>query len=198
MSQSIFVNIGGVSNITLIDEDDLMAGDNSFGNAIIDDYLIKNCNLDFDLNGEMSRNGKKIYSLYNHIKNDLYFNKKLPKSLDRNYFHHYLNNLPKTFEARDIIFTLLSIIPESIKELIPSRKNYHIVLSGGGRKNQTLVGLFKNTFSNVSLIDDFQLDGDFIESQGMGLLATRYLKKMPSTYANTTGLKKSIYLGERC
>ena len=198
MSQSIFVNIGGVSNITLIDEDDLMAGDTSFGNAIIDDYMLKNCKLDFDLNGDMSRNGKKIDSLYNHIKNDLFFNEKLPKSLDRNYFHHYLNNLSKTFEARDIIFTLLSIIPETIKKIIPSHKNYHIVLSGGGRKNRTLVSLFKKIFSNVSLIDDFQLDGDFIESQGMGLLATRYLKKMPSTYVNTTGLKKNIYLGEKC
>ena len=108
-----------------------MAGDTSFGNAIIDDYMLKNCKLDFDLNGDMSRNGKKIDSLYNHIKNDLFFNEKLPKSLDRNYFHHYLNNLSKTFEARDIIFTLLSIIPETIKKIIPSHKNYHIVLSGG-------------------------------------------------------------------
>jgi hypothetical protein len=32
----------------------------------------------------------------------------------------------------------------------------------------------------------------------MGLLATRYLKKIPSTYVNTTGLKKNIYLGEKC
>ena len=139
--------------------------------------MLKNCKLDFDLNGDMSRNGKKIDSLYNHIKNDLFFNEKLPKSLDRNYFNHYLNNLSKTFEARDIIFTLLSIIPETIKKIIPSHKNYNIVLSGGGRKNQTLVSLFKKIFSNVSLIDDFKLDGDFIESQGMGLLATRYLKK---------------------
>jgi anhydro-N-acetylmuramic acid kinase len=198
MSQAIFVNIGGVSNITLIDEDDLIAGDTSFGNAIINDYLIKNCNLDLDLNGEMSRNGKKIDSLYNHITNDLYFNKKLPKSLDRNYFHHYLNNLPKTFEARDIIFTLLSIIPESIKKLISPQKEFHVILSGGGRKNLTLVNLFKKKFSNVSLIDDFQIDGDFIESQGMGLLATRYLQKIPSTFEYTTGLNKSIYLGERC
>ena len=49
-----------------------------------------------------------------------------------------------------------------------------------------------------SLIDDFKLNGDFIESQGMGLLAVRYLKKIPSTFKNTTGLKKNIYLGEQC
>ena len=44
-------------------------------------------------------------------------------SLDRNYFHHYLNNLSKTFKARDVIFTLLSIIPETIKKIIPSYKS---------------------------------------------------------------------------
>lgn len=198
INQCLFVNIGGVSNISLIDEDILKAGDTSFGNAIIDDYLKKNCNCDFDLNGEKSKDGKIIDSLFNLITNDLFFREKLPKSLDRNYFHHYLNDLPKNFETRDIIFTLLSIIPESIKRLISPQKEFHVILSGGGRKNLTLVNLFKKKFSNVSLIDDFQIDGDFIESQGMGLLATRYLQKIPSTFEHTTGLNKSIYLGERC
>ena len=46
---------------------------------------------------------------------------------------------------------------------------------GGGRKNLTLLKLFQNIFEDVFLIDDFNLDGDFIESQGMGLLAIRYL-----------------------
>ena len=198
ITNCVFVNIGGVSNITIINEGSIVAGDSSFGNAIINDYLKNYNNYEFDLNGEMSRNGKRIDSLFNKIKSDLFFSKKLPKSLDRNYFHNYLSNLPKNFESKDIIFTLLSIIPDSINSLIPKNKKFHIILSGGGRKNLTLVKLFKNNFDNVSLIDDFQLDGDFIESQGMGLLAVRYLKKIPSTFKNTTGLKKNVYLGEKC
>ena len=69
---------------------------------------------------------------------------------------------------------------------------------GGGRKNLTLIKLFQNKFRDVSLIDDYDLDGDFIESQGMGLLAIRYLNKIHSTYKSTTGVSKDIYLGEKC
>ena len=51
---------------------------------------------------------------------------------------------------------------------------------------------------NISLIDDFQIDGDFIESQGMALLGIRYMLKKQSTYYETTKVLKNIYLGEKC
>ena len=69
---------------------------------------------------------------------------------------------------------------------------------GGGRKNLTLQKIFKNYFNNVSLIDIYNLNGDFIESQGMAYLGIRYLLKKNSTYFTTTKVLKNIYLGERC
>ena len=69
---------------------------------------------------------------------------------------------------------------------------------GGGRKNLTLQKIFKNYFSDVSLIDIYNMNGDFIESQGMAYLGIRYLLKKRSTYNTTTKVLKNIYLGERC
>ena len=40
LKKVIFVNIGGVTNITLINNEDIKAGDSSFGNAIINDCLL--------------------------------------------------------------------------------------------------------------------------------------------------------------
>ena len=42
------------------------------------------------------------------------------------------------------------------------------------------------------------LDGDYIESQGMALLSIRFLNKKKSTFTSTTGVKREVYLGERC
>ena len=195
---SIFINIGGVTNITLIENNKITAGDSSYGNALINDILSLRTNYDFDLNGNLSKSGKIINTLSDKILNDKYFKKKLPKSLDRNYFHQYLKDVKDDFFIEDVIYTLLSVIPESINRIIDNNKKYKIILMGGGRKNLTLIKLFQNKFRDVSLIDDYDLDGDFIESQGMGLLAIRYLNKIHSTFKSTTGVSKNIYLGEKC
>ena len=192
----IFVNIGGVTNITIVDEGQIKAGDSSFGNALINDFLISKTNHEFDNNGNISKSGKKITNLFDIIQEDRFFKKELPKSLDRNHFHYCLEEIKKDYLIEDILYTLLSIIPNSIKKIINNKKKYKIILLGGGRKNLTLIKIFKELFNNVNLIDDFNFDGDFIESQGMGLLAIRYLKKIPSTYRTTTGVTKNIYLGE--
>ncbi len=197
LEPTIFINIGGVTNLTLIETNQIKAGDISFGNALINDFLISKTNKEYDLNGNISKSGKKIETLYNKILNDKYFKKELPKSLDRNYFHHYLNNINDKLLVEDILYTLLSIIPETINRIINSNKKYKIILMGGGRKNLTLINLFKRAFEDVNIIDDYNFNGDFIESQGMGILAIRYLKKINSTYKSTTGILKNIYLGEK-
>ncbi len=192
----IFVNIGGVTNITIIDKGKIIAGDSSFGNAIINDLLISKTNYEIDYNGNISNSGKKISKIFDLIFNDNFFKKDFPKSLDRNYFHHYLKEIEENYLIEDIIYTLLAIIPNSISKILSNKKKYKIILMGGGRKNLTLVKFFEEIFDDVSLIDDFNFDGDFIESQGMGLLAIRYLKKIASTYKSTTGISNNIYLGE--
>ena len=73
-----------------------------------------------------------------------------------------------------------------------------IILCGGGRKNLTLQKLFRQHFKDVHSIDEYGLDGDYIESQGMALLSIRYLMRKKSTFTSTTGVKREVYLGERC
>ena len=69
-------------------------------------------------------------------------------------------------------------------------KNY----CGGGRKNLSLMKSIKDKLPsnvNLSLTDDYKIDGDFIESQAFAYLAIRsYLKKKIS-FPKTTNVKKS-------
>jgi len=198
LKKVIFVNIGGVTNITVIDNQKITAGDSSFGNAIVNDLIYENTKERFDVDGSLSNNGQRIDVLFNRIISDKYFLENLPKSLDRNYFHKYIDNSIKDKKLNDLIYTLLEVIPFTINSLISSQSDFKIILMGGGRKNLTLQKIFSKYFDNISLIDSYQIDGDFIESQGMALLGIRYFLKKQSTYYETTKVLKNIYLGEKC
>ena len=198
LKKVIFVNIGGVTNITVIDNQKITAGDSSFGNAIVNDLIYEKTKERFDVDGSLSNNGQKIDVLFNRIISDKYFLENLPKSLDRNYFHKYIDNSIKDKNLNDLIHTLLEVIPFAISSLISSQSDFKIILMGGGRKNLTLQKIFTEYFDNISLIDNYQIDGDFIESQGMALLGIRYMLKKQSTYYETTKVLKNIYLGEKC
>ena len=198
LKKVIFVNIGGVTNITVIDNQKITAGDSSFGNAIVNDLIYEKTKERFDVDGSLSNNGQKIDVLFNRIISDKYFLENLPKSLDRNYFHKYIDNSVKDKKLNDLIYTLLEVIPFAINSLISLQSEFKIILMGGGRKNLTLQKIFTEYFDNISLIDNYQIDGDFIESQGMALLGIRYMLKKQSTYYETTKVLKNIYLGEKC
>ena len=50
--------------------------------------------------------------------------------------------------------------------------------------------------SNVKLIDDYGIDGDFVESQAFAYLAIRSYLALPITFPETTGVKKSCIGGK--
>ena len=70
-------------------------------------------------------------------------------------------------------------------------KSIHILISGGGRKNNFLVKrIKKKTIRPVKLIDGLKINGDFVESQAFAYLAIRSYLKLPISFPDTTGVKK--------
>ena len=73
------------------------------------------------------------------------------------------------------------------------------MICGGGRKNKYLLLCLKKYLpSNITIrvIDEYSLNGDFIESQAFAFLAIRSYKKLPITFPNTTNCKKPCLGGE--
>ena len=67
-------------------------------------------------------------------------------------------------------------------------------MCGGGRKNNFLIQGVKNFLKskkNISLnsIDEYNLDGDYVESRAFGYLAIRSYLNLPISYPKTTGCK---------
>ena len=68
-----------------------------------------------------------------------------------------------------------------------------VLVCGGGRKNKVLLEkIKKNTLQNIILqpIDDYGIDGDFVESQAFAFLAIRSVLKLPISFPETTGCNK--------
>ena len=77
------------------------------------------------------------------------------------------------------------LISKNIKNIF--KHDIDIILCGGGRKNLTLVKHLKKLLKyNIKSIDDFKIDGDFIESQAFAYLSIRSYLRKPISYPSTT------------
>ena len=194
---SAILNIGGVSNITLLFKKKLIGFDIGPGNAIIDDLVYFFYKKNFDKNGKYAKKGFLIKSIYNSYKKNLFFTKKYPKSLDRNHFKKYLVKLKK-YKKNDAIHTAALMTVFAIINSINfyKIKINEIILTGGGRKNIFILNKLKEYYKDkkikVSLIDTYGFDGDLIESQMFGYLAIRSIKNLPISTPLTTGIKHPI------
>ena len=64
-------------------------------------------------------------------------------------------------------------------------------MSGGGRKNKYLIKKLEEKINfPLRFIDDYGIDGDFVESQAFAYLAIRSYLKLPISFPGTTGCLK--------
>jgi anhydro-N-acetylmuramic acid kinase len=174
----------------------LRAKDIGPGNVLIDEYLKKTKKLEFDLDGNIASQGKVNMDIINQFIEHEIYNSKNRHSYDRSEFDF---NFVKGLEFEDAVSTLNYFTALIISNFLNENfdENTNIILCGGGRKNKTLSKNIKNlTKKNVVDIDEFNFDGDFIESQAFAYLAIRSFFKKNISYPKTTKVKKPITGGE--
>ena len=193
------LNIGGISNITLIGdlkEENLISKDIGPGNCLIDEWMRRNKKGNYDKNGEAASIGKTNELILNQALEDFEnVTDKNMNSFDVNDFEiNFLRGLDLEDGASTITdFTSNIIASKLLSEISKSNlKITKIILCGGGRKNKTLIDRIKKHFGNevkFETTDDYGVDGDFVESQAFAFLAIRSFFKLPISFPNTTGCK---------
>ena len=200
------LNVGGIANITLISSNnssDLKSFDIGPGNCLLDEWIRKNSKKRFDKNGELAQAGKTDKIILNQAI-DSFENIKKNTNLSFDVKDFDLNFV-RGLSLKDGLSTLTdftaTIISQSIIDSINLDKGIqlNILVCGGGRKNLTLINSIKNKLPyhmKLSLIDDYKIDGDFVESQAFAYLAIRsYLKKIIS-FPKTTNVKNACSGGD--
>ena len=201
-----FLNIGGISNMTKIDKNfnlNLMEGfDIGPGNCLIDTWMKKNSQFKYDKDGMIASSGK-INQLILNQAIDNFNSPNYLKSLDiNNYEISFLRGLEFEEGCTTITEVTAYLIANGINNLTKQNNDSNlVVLCGGGRKNKFLIKRIDNYLDvkkNFVLkdIDDFDLDGDFIESQAFGFLAARSVLNLPISFPNTTRCKKAVTGGD--
>ena len=189
-----FLNIGGITNYTYIYNGDILeATDVGPGMCLIDELMRKKLNKRYDKNGKLAKSGKINKKMLN----------KLQKKLKEKTFltgHAHLKT--KSFDTKDFNFSFVKKL--SLKDEAATLTEFtaraimnksmqfkdKIILCGGGRKNKFLVEKLKKKNNLIKFIDDYNVDGDFIESQAFAYLAIRSFLKLPISFPKTTGCKK--------
>ena len=200
------LNIGGISNITIINEPtgsvNFFSKDIGPGNCLIDQWVRKNSSKKYDLNGNLASSGE-INEIILEQAQELHTNRVVKKkSLDVSDFDiSFARGLSLKDGARTLTDFTASLIGDELKKSISSINNSikNIYLCGGGRKNKILIEKIKQYLPpaiKLKKIDDFKINGDFIESQAFAFLAIRSYLNLPITFPNTTGCKKPCTGGE--
>ena len=185
----VVLNIGGVSNITYIDGDTLIACDTGPGNALLDDFMNRTTGQRFDTDGRMAAQGTADAAWIAEALNDPFFALPPPKSLDRNDFAKRIlrNAAPADGAATLTAFTVAAIA--RIVPLLPKRPKSWVV-AGGGARNHTMMRSLRERLhpASVESADALGWSTDAIEAQAFGFLAARGLKGLPLSYPATTGV----------
>ena len=200
------INIGGISNATMISEDDnelnFKANDIGPGNCLIDEWVRKNSKYKFDENGNIGKSGKINELILNQAKENFVISS-YEKSLDVNDFDlSFVRGLSLEDGCATITDFTSYLISDGLKYINSINKNNpgYFLLCGGGRKNIYLIKLIKKYLSNTNIklnnIDEFGFDGDFIESQAFGYLAIRTFLGLPISFPKTTRCKSPTVGGE--
>ena len=201
------INIGGITNITQIKEDlnnsiNFFAYDVGPGNCLIDDWVRNNKDLKFDKDGNYANIGKVDDLILNQAIDNFEF-KSYETSLDvKDFDTSFVKGL--SFEDGCATLTKFTayLIADGLRKI--NKQNninpHHYIICGGGRKNKSLMQSIENYLVNKNIIikdiDDYNFNGNFIESQAFAYLAIRSYLKLPISFPCTTRSKKAISGGD--
>lgn len=203
-------NLGGISNLTLIDKTSkvIRAFDTGPANMLMDLYIskISRGERTFDADGKMAATGIPVEkAVEESLASEKYFSLKPPKSCGREQFG---DNFLAEFELKmgavfpqDKMATLAELTARSISEaytkLCPKLPEV-VILCGGGAKNLYLKKRIQYHLPDVDVTTSEELNWPVsaIEGGAFALLAACRIWGLTSNLPQTTGAKKSVSLGK--
>ncbi|MCV6595192.1 MAG: anhydro-N-acetylmuramic acid kinase [Silicimonas sp.] len=199
----VFLNIGGVANITWLDADAAspeapgacLSFDTGPGNALIDDLCAARLGERMDRDGVLTRAGEvDMEALQSMLIGRAFFAEMPPKSLDRQDFTDWMDLIQGLPDA-DAVATLASGTAGAISMAMdhcpaPPRQ---VLVSGGGRRNPGLMEMIAGLLDcPVRPVEELGLDGDMLEAQAFAYLAVRVQRGLPTSAPGTTGVAAPV------
>ena len=188
----VFLNIGGVSNITYIENKDAIpySFDIGIGNGPLDLVMQKFYNKSFDANGEISLNGNINYNALDNILDNYWFKIAPPKSIDKNYLNKLLFLNIDHLNPEDKAASISRLISLQLKNSFNffTVKPKSLFISGGGVKNLAIIKGISEEYNDILRSLENNWNADAMEAQAFAYLSARSFKSLPYTFNKITGV----------
>jgi anhydro-N-acetylmuramic acid kinase len=201
----VVVNIGGISNISVLHADGSVSGfDTGPGNVLMDAWIARHLGHDFDADGAWAATGAEIPDLLALLLEEPYFALPAPKSTGRDLFHpDWLAARLTGFtgaSAADVQFTLTRLTAVTIAAAIrchgPSTDAVYVC--GGGACNGTLLRELAVALDGQATVESSAALGvapNRVEALAFAWLACRFTQREAGNLASVTGAKGGRILG---
>ena len=193
----VFVNIGGISNLTFIGKggQTIVAYDSGPGNTLIDQWVEAHAGIPYDQGGMIASEGRVDPDLAARYLGHAFFTDPVRRSLDRNDFRPPEGTAASLEDgARTLAHVTAAAILRSARHL-PEKPTLYVVC-GGGRLNRVIMGdlaaLAEADGAEVVAAEAVDLNGDSMEAEAWAYLAVRSLRGLPLTFPGTTGVKVPV------
>ena len=194
-SPRAIVNLGGIANITALDEKGGARGwDIGPGCMLMDGWHRECRGGDFDANGEWAAGGKADAKLLGRLRGHWFLAKPPPKSCGREEFDliHFRAALSEC-DPRDAQATLLEWTAGLVAEAAAEFGAEKIFLCGGGAKNTALRGRIGELFpGEVLTTEAIGVPVDLVESAAFAWLAKAHMDGEPPDAQTITGTPPRI------
>ena len=198
------LNIGGISNITLLRADGSLLGfDCGPGNALMDAWCAQHTGAAYDAEGAWAATGQVIPALLERMLADPYFGKPPPKSTGRDLFNApWLQSHRGPFakaEPVDVQATLTELTAAACsREVLRHQPDLaRLIVCGGGALNTQLMHRLVALLPGVPVSSsaDWGLPPLQVEATAFGWLARKTIRREVLDLKSTTGAKGARVLG---
>ncbi len=192
----VFVNIGGISNLTFAGTDGrISAYDSGPGNTLIDQWVEAQTGDTYDSGGAIAAGGKVVRELAPRYLAHPFFTSNQRRSLDRNDFAPPARHEASLEDgARTLAHVTAAAIVRSAAHLPEPPRTW--IVSGGGRHNRVIMDDLKRLAEaqggKVRAAEQAGFDGDAMEAEAWAYLAVRSLDGKPLTFPETTGVSVPV------
>lgn len=213
----IVQNIGGIANLTAIapgaSVGDISAFDTGPGNMVMDAVTERLLGKTFDRGGKIAASGTVIESAVGKMLQKTFFRTKPPKTAGREEFgrefvREFLQACGRA-RKQDVVATATALTARSIAEAvrrfvlakpIGQKAFQEMILSGGGARNATLVGMLAERLAPLGIqlrfSDELGLPSEAKEAVAFAVMAYETWHRRSSNVPSATGAKRTAILGK--
>ena len=199
-----FINLGGIANISIHTDDEIIAWDTIPCNQVLNDQAMI-LGSEYDENGDWAKEGKhneRLAKAWNRLD---YFAHDIPKSLDNNWIKEvYLPIISDLrIDPKDALHTACNHIAVQIKNDIERFANTlpeKIMITGGGAHNKYLISCIEKQLLSIGI--EIYIPSDTVvnykEAAMTALMGYLFVMNIPSTIPSVTGADRPTIAGKYC